>query len=460
MSARKKTWLIFLSIVILALVMGYIASPEKGVLGTEMNRLGLGVLNKYNFHLGLDLQGGTHLVYQADLSKIEDKNKKSAMEGVRDVIERRVNAFGVAEPIIQIAENDRLVVELAGVKDVNQAINMIGETPYLEFKEEMNEEEKNKTRKQFKETFPDKKVPDQFLEQFFYKSTDLSGKQLARAAVAFNPNTYQPEVQLEFDGEGKDLFKKITERNVGRKVAIFLDGAPISIPVVNEPIVDGKAVISGSFTLDEAKLLAQRLNAGALPVPIKLLSQQTVGASLGEESLQKSLKAGIAGLIILSLLMILYYRLPGLLAVAALIIYAIIILALFKLIPITLTLSGIAGFILSIGMAVDANVLIFERMKEELKKGRTLAMAIEEGFIRAWSSIRDSNVSTLITCFVLAYFSTSIVKGFAITLGVGVLVSMFSAIIITKTFLKIVVGTRLGKYNWLFGVKSSKHDNI
>ncbi len=456
MSNRQKIRVTFLSIVLLALGAGYIASPEKGVLEAEVDRLGLGVINEYDFHLGLDLQGGTHLVYQSDLSQIEDKNKDSAMEGVRDVIERRVNAFGVAEPIIQIAENDRLVVELAGVKDVNQAINMIGETPYLEFKEEMSAEEKNETREQFKEMFPDQEIPPQFLEQFFYKSTDLSGKQLARAAVAFDPNTYQPEVQLEFDSEGKNLFKEITERNVGQKVAIFLDGAPISIPVVNEPIVDGRAIISGSFTLDEAKLLVQRLNAGALPVPIKLLSQQTVGASLGEESLQKSLKAGIAGLIILSLLMILYYRLPGLLAIAALIIYTLVILALFKLIPITLTLSGIAGFILSIGIAVDANVLIFERMKEELKKGRTLTMAIEEGFIRAWTSIRDSNASTLITCFVLAYFSTSIVKGFAITLGVGILVSMLSAIVITRTFLKIVAGTRLGKYGWLFGVKSSK----
>jgi len=453
MSTRRKTWLTFLSIIIFALTAGYIASPEKGVLEAEVNKLGLGVINDYEFHLGLDLQGGTHLVYQTDLSQIEDKNKESAMEGVKDVIERRVNAFGVAEPIVQIAEKDRLVVELAGVKDVNQAINMIGETPYLEFKEEMTGEEKDETAKQFKEMFPDQEIPPQFMEQFFYKSTDLSGKQLARAAVAFDPNTYQPEVQLEFDGEGKSLFKEITEKNVGRKVAIFLDGAPISIPVVNEPIVDGKAIISGDFTLDEAKLLAQRLNAGALPVPIKLLSQQTVGASLGEESLQKSLKAGIAGLIILSLIMILYYRLPGLLAVIALIIYTLVILSLFKLIPITLTLSGVAGFILSIGIAVDANVLIFERMKEELKKGRTLTMAIEEGFARAWVSIRDSNVSTLITCFVLAYFSTSIVKGFAITLGIGILVSMLSAIIVTKTFLKLVAPTRIGNVKWLFGVK-------
>ena len=453
MSTRRKTWLTFLSIIIFALTAGYIASPEKGVLEAEVNKLGLGVINDYEFHLGLDLQGGTHLVYQTDLSQIEDKNKESAMEGVKDVIERRVNAFGVAEPIVQIAEKDRLVVELAGVKDVNQAINMIGETPYLEFKEEMTGEEKDETAKQFKEMFPDQEIPPQFMEQFFYKSTDLNGKQLARAAVAFDPNTYQPEVQLEFDGEGKSLFKEITEKNVGRKVAIFLDGAPISIPVVNEPIVDGKAIISGDFTLDEAKLLAQRLNAGALPVPIKLLSQQTVGASLGEESLQKSLKAGIAGLIILSLIMILYYRLPGLLAVIALIIYTLVILSLFKLIPITLTLSGVAGFILSIGIAVDANVLIFERMKEELKKGRTLTMAIEEGFARAWVSIRDSNVSTLITCFVLAYFSTSIVKGFAITLGIGILVSMLSAIIVTKTFLKLVAPTRIGNVKWLFGVK-------
>jgi preprotein translocase subunit SecD len=342
-------------------------------------------------------------------------------------------------------------VELAGVKDVNKAINMIGETPLLEFKEEMTEEEKDQVREQFK----DSNISEEYLAQFLYKSTGLGGKQLDRADVVFNPNTYEPEVQLQFNDEGKKLFREITSRNVGKKVAIYLDGMPISIPVVNEPITDGRAVISGSFTIDEAKILVQRLNAGALPVPIKLISQQTVDASLGKDSVQKSIIAGIVGLIALSLFMIIYYRLQGILAVIALLIYSLIVLSLFKVIPVTLTLSGIAGFILSIGMAVDANVLIFERIKEELRKGKTISIAIEEGFARAWSSIFDSNISTIITCLILAYFGTSMIEGFAITLGIGVALSMFSAIFVTKTFLRIVAMTRLKNVSWLFGVRKS-----
>lgn len=420
--------------------------------GIHIHKYGVNYDNDLKFHLGLDLQGGTHLVYQANLSQIEGEDKSSAMDGVRDVIERRVNAFGVSEPVVQTAQKDRLVVELAGIKDVNQAIKMIGETPLLEFKEEMTEEEKNNFREQLK----DSNIPEEYLSQFFYKNTSLGGKQLKRADVAFNPNTYEPEVQLQFDEEGKNLFGEITTRNVGKKVAIFLDGAPISIPTVREPITDGKAVISGSFSIDEAKVLAQRLNAGALPVPIKLISQQTVDASLGKDSVQKSVIAGIVGFMILSLFMIVYYRLQGILAVIALVIYSLVILSLFKLIPVTLTLSGIAGFILSIGMAVDANVLIFERIKEELRKGKTINIAIEEGFARAWSSIFDSNMSTLITALILAYFGTSIIEGFAIVLGIGVIISMFSAIFVTKTFLKIVAMTRLGEKLWLFGISSKK----
>ncbi|MCK4525718.1 MAG: protein translocase subunit SecD, partial [Candidatus Andersenbacteria bacterium] len=339
--------------------------------------------------LGLDLQGGTHLIYQSDLSQIEENEKSTALEGVRDVIERRVNAFGVSEPIVQTTKKDRLIVELAGIKDVNQAIEMIGETPLLEFKEEMTEEEKSSLREQLK----DSNIPEEYLSQFFYKGADLGGKQLDRADVIFNPNTYEPEVQLQFNSEGKKLFAEITERNVGKKVAIYLDGMPISIPVVNEPITDGRAVISGSFSIDEAKTLVQRLNAGALPVPIKLISQQTVDASLGKDSIEKSIIAAFIGFALLSLFMIIYYRIQGIIAVIALIIYALLVLSIFKLIPVTLTLSGIAGFILSIGMAVDANVLIFERIKEEIRKGKPVTIAIEEGFARAWSSIFDSNVS-------------------------------------------------------------------
>ncbi|MBI5529872.1 MAG: protein translocase subunit SecD [Candidatus Doudnabacteria bacterium] len=272
-----------------------------------------------------------------------------------------------------------------------------------------------------------------------WKNTALSGAHLKRAFVEFSPNTNGPQVGLEFNDEGKDLFADITERNVGKPVAIFLDGQPISIPKVNEKITGGRAVITGNFAIPEAKTLAQRLNAGALPVPIHLISQQTVGASLGADSVQKSLKAGLIGLILVALFMIIYYRIPGFLSVLALIAYTALVLAVFKLWPVTMTLAGIAGFILSIGMAVDANVLIFERMKEELKLNKPMGTAIEEGFKRAWPSIRDGNITTLIICFILATFSTSLVKGFAITLGLGVIVSMFSAIVITKYLLKLVM---------------------
>lgn len=450
MSSGKKLIFKFLFIVALAIVTGYIVYPNNQ--GISIQKYGINYYNELKFHLGLDLMGGTHLVYQADLSQIGGQDKDSAMNGVRDVIERRINAFGVSEPIVQTAQRDRLVVELAGIKDVNQAIKMIGETPLLEFKEEMSEEEKNQLREQFKSS----NIPEEYLSQFYYKTTGLDGKQLERSDVSFSPKTYEPEVQLQFNDEGKKLFGEVTTRNVGKRVAIFLDGIPISIPVVNEPITDGKAVISGNFTVDEAKTLVQRLNAGALPVPIKLISQQTVDASLGKDSVRKSVIAGFVGLIALALFIIIYYRLMGLLAVIALIIYSLLVLSLFKLIPITLTLPGIAGFILSIGMAVDANVLIFERTKEELRKGKIIDIAIEDGFARAWSSIFDSNVSTIITCLILAYFGTSIIKGFAITLGIGVVFSMFSAIFVTKVFLKIVTATKLGKVLWLFGISNKR----
>lgn len=449
MSSKRKTLLNFLLVIILAVAAGYAVYPKNE--GIKIQKYGINYNNDLKFHLGLDLQGGTHLVYESDLSQIEKKDKDEALEGVRDIIERRVNAFGVSEPIVQTSQKDRLIVELAGIKDVNQAIKMIGETPLLEFKEEMNEEEKNSMREQFK----DANIPEEYLAQFLYKSAGLGGKQLDRSDVLFNPNTGEPEVQLQFDGEGKDLFGEITSRNVGKKVAIYLDGMPISIPVVNEPITDGKAVISGNFSLEEAKTLVQRLNAGALPVPIKLISQQTVDASLGKDSIQKSITAGLIGLAFLVLFMVVYYRLLGVVSVIALLIYSLVVLSLFKIIPITLTLSGIAGFIMSIGMAVDANILIFERVKEEIKKGKPMTIATEEGFARAWSSIFDSNISTILTCVILAYFGAGMIEGFAITLGIGVALSMFSAIFVTKTILKIVMMTKLRKRLWLFGVRKS-----
>lgn len=514
------------------------------------------------FHLGLDLLGGSHLVYSADMANIPDGERADAIAGVRDVIERRVNALGVSEPLVQtsqVGDDWRVIVELAGVYDVDQAIKMIGETPLLEFKTE-NPESTKLTAEQQKqldelnaqvekkasdlltqikggadmaqlakqnsddvsatetgglitgvkrgETLPEvedvifnKLQVGELYQQplktsvgyFIIKkeaqrgsgdqieadirtiflqlktaadigvqlepewvSTQLTGKNLKRSRLELDPNTGASQVALEFDSDGAKLFADITKENVGKLVAIFLDGEPISIPRVNTPILNGQAVISGNFTMNEAKLLSQRLNAGALPVSINLISQTTVGASLGNESVQKSLFAGIIGLLIVALFMVLYYRLPGLISVIALLIYTSITLAVFKMVPITMTLAGIAGFILSVGMAVDANILIFARLKEELKAGKALSVAVDEGFRRAWSSIRDSNISSLITCVILYWFGSSIIKGFALTLAIGIIISMFSAVTITRQLLRLVGGWKgLGK-PWLYGASASK----
>ncbi len=390
------------------------------------------------FRLGLDLLGGAHLVYQADLSKVQDKTE--AMQGVRDVVERRVNVFGVAEPLVQVSGQDRLIVELAGIQDVNQAINLIGETPFLEFKEQKTDAEAIIQAQQ----------QGQRLDEDPFQPTGLNGRHLTRAQVVFDQQTYQPQVSLELNDEGKRLFAEITKRNLGKVVAIYLDGSIISAPVVQAEITDGSAVISGRFSPQESKLLATRLNSGALPVPITLISQQTIGASLGAESVRASLKAGIWGLILVGIFMILFYRLPGVISVLALGVYILIVLEIYKLIPVTLTLAGIAGFILSLGIAVDANVLIFARMKEELKAGKGLDQAIHEGFSRAWLSVRDSHVTTLLGALILYLFTTSIVKGFALTLGIGVLTSLFTATVVTRKFLYLF-GPKSEKFRWLFG---------
>lgn len=393
-----------------------------------------------DFHLGLDLVGGAHLLYQADLSQISGIDPDDAMEGIRDVIERRVNAFGVAEPLVQVSGSDRLIVELAGITDINQAIRLIGETPFLEFKESIP----------LPSTGPNNLPLDQSQINDTFVATGLNGRHLARAQVIFDPNTGRPLVSLNLNAEGTKLFAEITKRNLGKIVAIYLDGQIISAPVVESEIPNGEAVISGVFTPAEAKTLATRLNSGALPVPISLISQQTVGASLGAVSLAQSLRAGLFGFLFVALFMILFYRVPGVMAVLALGVYTLIVLALYKAIPVTLTLAGIAGFILSIGIAVDANVLIFARMREELAQGKALSLALTEGFSRAWLSIRDGHMTTLIGAGVLYGFTSSVVKGFALTLGLGVLTSLFTATIVTQAFLRGVANTRLGKIRWLF----------
>ncbi|MDO8664570.1 MAG: protein translocase subunit SecD [Candidatus Liptonbacteria bacterium] len=371
------------------------------------------------WRLGLDLIGGSHLVYNVDLSKVSAGDQDSVLNGLRDVIERRVNLFGVSEPQVFVAKsgNDsNLVVELAGIKDTAQAIQQIGATPLLDFREV----EQNGTSTEFIQT-------------------NLTGRYITSAQLAFDPNTQAPQVSISFNTDGANIFEQMTAKNVGKPLAIFLDGSLIEMPTVQEKISGGQAVITGRFTVNEAKTLVERFNAGALPAPITLISQQTISATLGSDSLKKAIIAGIIGTLIVMAFMLAYYRMLGIFAAVALLLYVFLTLGIFKIIPITLSLAGLAGFILTIGMAVDANILIFERIKEELKKGFSRTTAIEEGFRRAWPSIRDSNTSTIITAIILYFFTSSFVQGFALTLLIGVLISLFSAITTTRLLLRIFI---------------------
>lgn len=540
---RKKVWYAFIIMAVIVVCAVIIALPQK----LPTNWPLASFFNKFDIHLGLDLQGGAHLVYEADVSQVSALDPREAVEGARDVIERRVNAFGVSEPVVQTSTyggSHRVIVELAGIQDVNQAIKMIGETPLLEFKEQapnaatstVSSDDKAIQEKalqvlaravkgddfakltqefsddtgsaaqggdvgyasaetnfvpEYKNAIldPNVKVGQVLTQlvktQFGYHiikitdikiennqrqvrsshilfktateptenwlNTNLTGKNLKRSYVEFDQTTGQPNVALSFDDDGKKIFAELTQRNIGKPIAIFLDGTAISVPTVQTVITEGRAVITGNFTLREAKLLAQRLNAGALPVPIKLVSQQTIGPTLGKVSVERSLLAGFLGLLSVALFMIIYYRLPGLLAVVALLTYTAISIAIFEIWPVTLTLAGIAGFILSIGMAVDANVLIFERLREEIRAGKAWGQAVEDSFHRAWLAIRDSNISSLITCIILAWFSSGIVKGFAITLAIGIGISMFTAITFTRTILRLTLGGRTQIKRWLIG---------
>ncbi len=662
-TTRRNLHASVFAIFIFFIFIGSIAFPSFW--NGAIDAIGFGPhLNEKEFQLGLDLQGGTHLVYEADMSEIDHDERGAALDGVRDVIERRVNAFGVSEPVVQTNSNNghyRVIVELAGVFDVSDAISLIGETPILEFKTATQEiatdltpeeeesiavaqndekrqaldvldralagedfgdlvrefsidsktqvnggyygyitendpifdglasqisserieegiinglyestsslhivnylststeeeveashilicwneidscssdrtkieaqiladeilndiDESNFAEKAIEfsdgpssvnggelgwfgkgamvSAFEDAvfnldngNISSELVETEFgyhiiyrkdsrevesyeishiempwttasdvliidpWENTGLSGRQVKGAAVAFDSNTGIPYVVLSFDGEGSDLFAELTENNVGEVIGIFLDGEPISTPVVREAIYGGEASIQGNFTVEEAKLLTLRLNAGALPVPIELLSQQTIGPTLGAMSLDRSIEAALIGFLLIALFMVAWYRLPGLLAIASLSVYAVVNLTLYKMLGVTITLAGIAGFILSMGMAVDANVLIFERLKEEIKSGRDLPTAIDEGFRRAWTSIRDGNMTTLIAAVVLFSMSTSFIKGFALMLAIGILVSMLTAILVTRVFLKWTSGFKFLKAKWLYGAK-------
>ncbi len=382
--------------------------------------------SKFPFRYGLDLAGGSHLLYKADTSKVISGDVNSAMQSLRDVVEKRVNIFGVSEPLVQVERGgvvgggeERLIVELPGVTDLSEAVKAIGQTPTLDFRLQSTDAAGVVT----------------------YEETGLTGQYLDHATLDFSSGrggtlSNQPIIALTFNSEGSKRFGDITAKNVGKVLGIFLDDSMISVPVIQEAILSGEATITGTFTPDAARELVRNLNFGALPVPIELVSSQTVGASLGEKALGQSVDAGLWGFGLVALFLILWYRLPGVIAVVALILYVAMNLAIFKLIPVTLTTAGLAAFILSIGMAVDANILIFERTKEELRDGKALGDAIREGFKRAWSSIRDSNLSSIITGVILFWLGgTAVIKGFALVFIIGVLISMFTAVTVTRTLL-------------------------
>lgn len=457
--SKRRVYLILISILILAFFAGNLSYPKY------FNQ-GIDFLNwKFNqklphfwekpFKLGLDLQGGSHLIYEADVSQIEEKDRGNAMAGLRDVIERRVNYFGVQEPNVQI-QGERLIVELAGVIDPAQAIKEIGKTPFLEFREQRPDEDIKRIEEKRKEiegkTMEEiEKIENwQWAFEELFQPTSLTGKYLEKAELGFDQTTYKSLVLLQFNNEGAKIFEELTSKNVDKHLAIYIDEILISAPVVREKISGGKAQITGDFNVEEARELARNLNAGALPVPIKLISQQNVGPTLGKISLTQSLKAGILGFLGILLFLIIFYRIPGILASFSLLIYIMLILSLFKLIPVTLTLAGIAGFILSMGMAVDANILIFSRTREEIKEGKSYLISIEEGFKRAWPSIRDGNFTTILVGLILFGFGTSFVKGFALTLVVGNLVGMFTAIFITNNFLRLFSKDKSPKWLWLW----------
>ncbi len=413
MSQKNLTWLLILIIVLAILAAFFIYPKDLG--------------NKFRpWRLGLDLVGGTRLIYEIDISQAKEADKSIVLGGLRDVIEKRVNLFGVSEPVIRTAKSGdtyRLIVELAGVKDVKKAIEEVGSTPLLDFREVIVPEEEKE------------------LEKIIFIPTDLTGRYIKGAQLEFDSITNQPAVGIQFDNEGAKIFEQLTERNIGKYLAIFLDNGLMEMPVVREKISGGQARITGKFTIEEAKKLVERFNAGALTAPINLISQETVGASLGEESLQKTLKAGLIGIILILLFMGFYYRRLGLgwFSGIAFLIYILLTLAVYKIFGATMTLAGIAGFILSIGMAVDANILIFEGIKEGFKKGLNRISSIDEGFRKAWSSIRDSNITSIITCLILYNLTSGFIKGFALTLLIGVLVSMFSAVFVTRTILRAFI---------------------
>ncbi len=446
----SKTLRVFFLIVFLVVAATLIALPESLPLHFKIGNVereftlrrpqlqvglfGRQITNNLELKQGLDIQGGMQLVLQADMTKLSPDDRNNALESAKNIIQRRVDLYGVSEPVVQTVHNGddyRILVELAGMNDPDQAIQLVGTTAQLDFR--------------LQEATTSAEATASAVALFNeFKPTGLTGQDLKRASVQFDQQTGKPVVAMEFKPEGKDKFAKITENNIGKYLAIFLDDFPIMAPQINSAIYDGQAVIQGNFGVDEAKQLSIQLNAGALPAPIQIIQQQTIGATLGQQSVQESVRAGVIGLGLIIVFMILNYGWKGVLASISLVIYAIFTVAIYKIVGVTLTLPGIAGLLLTIGMAVDANILIFERMKEELRAGKAFNQAMELGFSRAWNSIKDANVTTIFISLILinpadfSFLNTSgLVRGFGLTLLVGVLISLFTSMIVTRTLMKL-----------------------
>lgn len=429
----KNPTRVFLLIILLTIVLAAIDLPNPPEI--NINALNVRIRKQFKTHLGLDLSGGTHIVLDADMAAVPPNERSDALESSKRIIDRRVNFFGVAEPVVQTAKSAgsyRVIVELPGVTDVDAAVALIGQTASLEFREF---------------TDPEAATGAAFVLPSLFNTTsvDITGKDLKSAKLDFGVDTGAPQVALEFTRDGTAKFASATARLVNKHLAIFLDDQPLTWPRVNTAISDGRAVITGGFTVEQAKNLSLQLAAGALPVPVKVVEKRTIGASLGAQSVTKSVRAGFIGLTVVVVFMIAQYGRLGLLADGALFVYGIVTYALFRLIPVTLTLPGIAGFILSIGMAVDSNILIFERYKEEKRKGKPWKIAMEHAFGRAWDSIRDANITTLLTAVILynpgnwSFLPTSgMVRGFALTLFIGVIVGLFTGIVVTRTFVRVL----------------------
>jgi len=443
-----KTLRVFFLIVFLTVVATLVALPKELTIkkGVVLRRpqiafqlFGQPITNDLDLKQGLDIQGGMQVTLNADMSNIPATDRLTALESAKEVVQRRVDLYGVSEPVIQTVQsgNDyRILVELAGVQDSAQALQLIGTTAQLDFRLQNASPSAIATQSALA-----------FFSQF--QKTGLTGKQLQRSSVQFDPKTGEPVVSMQFNNDGTKLFADITSQNTGKVLGIFLDEAPIMLPRINTPILDGQAIITGGFTLDQAKQLSIQLNAGALPVPIQVLSQNTIGASLGQQSVQESLRAGLIGLALIIIFMISYYGWKGLLASISLLIYGVLTVAAYKIMGVTLTLPGVAGLLLTVGMAVDANILIFERMKDELRSGRSTTQAMELGFKRAWNSIKDANFTTIFIALVLinpidaTFLNTSgLVRGFGLTLLIGVLLSLFTGMVVTRTLMKLFLATK------------------